>query len=293
MIAESKANKLPGPVSFVLERGVFVMMSRRSSQREGKQVRLFRKRFVIWLTPAGVARIAGAAAMILLVFWLLGRDVPVSRALATWAMPLSGQVIILDAGHGGIDGGAVSQEGHIEKDLNLAIALRLRDYLQQSGAIVYMTRDGDYDLASSGTKTTARRKTEDLKQRVQFIKDHKANLVISIHMNSIPSPRWFGAQTFYYPSNPNNVSLATLIQSELISSLENTKRVASTVDEVYLLKNLQDTPSALVEVGFLSNPSEAKKLADAEYQRRVAGAIYQGILRYGSGERVPGSPKTK
>ncbi|WP_082083744.1 N-acetylmuramoyl-L-alanine amidase CwlD [Paenibacillus beijingensis] len=258
-------------------------------RRGGRRSVFFRKRVIVWMSPRGVLRIAIGLSMIVLVAWMLGKEVPVSRTWTYWTLPLSGKTIVLDAGHGGVDGGAVSREGYIEKDLNLAIALHLRDYLQQAGAVVYMTREGDYDLAGSGTTGYSKRKTEDLLQRVQFVKDRGASMVVSIHMNSIPSSKWSGAQTFYYPSYPDNASLAALIQSEITRNLENTKRVASTVNTVYLLKALESVPSALVEVGFLSNPGEAQLLADAEYQKKVAASIYQGILRYSSGERLPGS----
>ena len=104
-------------------------------------------------------------------------------------------------------------------------------------------------------------------------------------MNSIPSPKWSGAQTFFYPNHPDNSVLAALIQDEIKRNLENTQRVAAQVNTVYLLKAIEDIPSALVEVGFLSNPGEASRLADANYQKMVSASVYQGILRYASGEK--------
>lgn len=224
----------------------------------------------------------------LLVLVLLVQEPHASRTWTYWTLPLSGKTIVVDAGHGGVDGGAVSKRGAVEKDLNLAIALYLRDYLQQAGAIVLMTREDDRDLADEGTRGYSRRKREDLLRRVELIRQKKPDLVISIHMNSIPSPRWSGAQTFYYPNHPDNALLAALIQDEIRRNLENTNRVAGKVNEVFLLKSIEDIPSVLVEVGFLSNPAEASRLADADYQRAAAASIYQGILRYASGER-PGT----
>ncbi|RXZ82792.1 N-acetylmuramoyl-L-alanine amidase CwlD [Paenibacillaceae bacterium] len=244
-----------------------------------------RNRIVIWMSYKGMLRIGLGLAMVALTFVLLTQEMPASRTWSYWTMPLSGKVIVIDAGHGGVDGGATSKQGLIEKDLNLAIALHLRDYLQEAGSLVYLTREGDYDLADQDTKGYSRRKTEDLLTRVKLIKDKKADLVISIHMNSIPQTKWSGAQTFYYPSNPHNESLAVLIQEEIKRNLENTNRLANRADTVYLLKSLDQIPSALVEVGFLSNPGEAKRLGDAEYQRKVAASIYQGVLRFTSGEK--------
>ncbi|EFM11456.1 N-acetylmuramoyl-L-alanine amidase CwlD [Paenibacillus curdlanolyticus YK9] len=253
-------------------------------------MRRYRSRIVIWLNYKGTIRIAIGLLIVMAAAVLIVQDFPASRTSTTWSLPLSGKTIAIDAGHGGIDGGAVSKQGAIEKDLNLAIALYLRDYLQQAGALVVMTREGDYDLASPDTKVTARRKTEDLVKRVAFIRENKADLVISVHMNSIPSPKWSGAQTFFYPNNTNNSVIAALIQDEIRRNLTNTNRVASVIrNEVYLMKQIKDIPMALVEVGFLSNPAEAARLADGNYQRSVAAAIYQGILRFSAGEK-PGAP---
>ncbi|MGO4370446.1 N-acetylmuramoyl-L-alanine amidase CwlD [Paenibacillus sp. MCAF20] len=245
------------------------------------------RHFVVWINYRGAIRIAIGLLVIALTAVLLGQGMPAARTWSNWTMPLSGKTIAIDAGHGGVDGGAMSKEGVIEKDLNLAIALYLRDYLQQAGAVVLMTREGDYDLATGDSRAYSKRKTEDLKKRVALIKENHPAAVISIHMNSIPSDKWSGAQTFFHPDkHPDNRSLATLIQDEIKRNLENTSRMPASKKDVYVLKELADMPTALVEVGFLSNPGEAARLADTEYQRQVAASIYQGILRYSSGEKV-------
>jgi N-acetylmuramoyl-L-alanine amidase len=210
-------------------------------------------------------------------------EMPSARTWTYWTLPLSGKVIALDAGHGGPDGGAVSREGAIEKDLNLAIVLHLRDFLQQSGALVVLTREGDYDLAGPDTKGYSRRKTEDLLERAERVQKRKVSLALSIHMNSIPSPKWSGAQTFYYSRNDRSGRLAADIQAEIRESLGNTSRAAKAKDDVYLLKTLQ-MPTALIEVGFLSHPEEARMLTDEDYQKKVAAAIYRGILKYAASE---------
>lgn len=245
-----------------------------------------RLRFVVWLTKRGWFRLGILTGLVTLTVFVFVSELPSSSTWTYWSMPLSGKVVVLDAGHGGADGGASSRNGTIEKDLNLAIVLHLRDYLQQSGALVTLTREGDYDLAEPGTKGYSRRKTEDLLKRADRVKDRKADLVISVHMNSIPSPKWSGAQTFYHSRSAEGKRLATDIQAELIDVLGNTNRVPKTNDGVYLLKTLE-MPTALVEVGFLSHPEEARLLADEQYQKKVAAAIYRGILRYaaGKGER--------
>ncbi|MCL6587378.1 MAG: N-acetylmuramoyl-L-alanine amidase CwlD [Anoxybacillus sp.] len=200
----------------------------------------------------------------------------------SWNLPLSGRIIILDPGHGGPDGGAVGDEV-LEKEITLRVAMKLRDYLQQQGALVLLTREDDYDLAEKDTKGYSRRKVEDLKRRVQLINQSEADLFISIHLNAIPSPRWRGAQTFYYGSLIENERLAKFIQAELRRNLENTDRSAKVINTVYLLKYAKK-PGALVEVGFLSNPEERELLASDRYQTKLAASIYKGILRYFSDE---------
>ncbi|KRE93810.1 N-acetylmuramoyl-L-alanine amidase [Paenibacillus sp. Soil766] len=245
-----------------------------------------KKRLVVWLTFHSSLKLLLSAMLVALVVFIYAYELPTTKTWSDWTLPLSGKTIALDAGHGGPDGGAESKDGIIEKDINLAITLRLRDYLQQAGAIVVLTRETDTDLAESGTKGYSKRKTEDLHNRADMIQNNNADMFLSIHLNSIPSNKWRGAQTFYYLNNPDNPNLAALIQSELKRNLENTDRVAKLADKtVYLLKTLK-IPSALVEVGFLSNPEEAKLLADENYQKMLAASVYQGILRYYAGEKV-------
>lgn len=245
-----------------------------------------RKRVVVWLTMHSGIKIVMSALLVALMLFMFTYELPSTKTWTYWTMPLSGKIIALDAGHGGPDGGARSKDGLEEKDVNLAIALHLRDYLQQSGALVVMTREDDRDLASPETKGYSKRKTEDLLKRAEFVTKQKSNLFVSIHLNSIPSPRWSGAQTFFYPNHADNSTLATLIQEEMKKNLKNTDRVAKQADkEIYLLKAMT-IPSALVEVGFLSNPGEAQLLRDPSYQKKIATSIYQGILRFYSGEKV-------
>ncbi|MDE5415799.1 N-acetylmuramoyl-L-alanine amidase CwlD [Alkalihalobacterium chitinilyticum] len=207
---------------------------------------------------------------------------------STWQLPLSGKVIILDPGHGGPDGGAVSKSGLLEKDVTLEIALDLRDYLQEAGALVLMTREEDKDLADSDIKKIRHRKVQDLKRRVELINGSDGDMFVSIHLNAIPSPKWKGAQTFYNRTIEENEYIAKFVQDEIRRNLENTHRVAKPIGNVYLIKQAK-IPGVLVEVGFLSNPEEARLLEKEKYQQKVAASIYQGILRYYSEEPVPAS----
>lgn len=245
-----------------------------------------KKRVVVWLTAHSGLKLAMSAMLIALMVFMFTYELPATKTWTYWTMPLSGKTIALDAGHGGPDGGASSKDGVIEKDVNLAITLHLRDYLQQAGAMVVLTREEDKDLADPNTKGYSKRKTEDLLKRAELINQKKADLFLSIHMNAIPSNKWSGAQTFYTSNHKDNRTLATLVQEEIKRNLKNTDRLPKPLDNgMYLLKTLQ-MPSTLIEVGFLSNPEESRLLRDPAYQKKVAASIYQGILRYYSGEKV-------
>ncbi|MEO3948021.1 N-acetylmuramoyl-L-alanine amidase CwlD [Gorillibacterium sp. CAU 1737] len=252
-------------------------------------MRRIRNRVIIWTTLRGRIKLSVTLMLLVMMVLVFGYRLPSESVSTQWSLPLSGKVIAIDAGHGGPDGGAVSREGVVEKDVNLAVALYLRDYLQEAGALVVMTRETDTDLADSGTKGYSKRKTEDLVRRAQALNARQVDLFLTIHMNSIPSPRWSGAQAFYTENHPDNAALAALVQDEIRKNLANTDRVAKPVDKtVYLLKMMK-VPSALVELGFLSNPEEARNLSQPSYQQKLAATVYQGILRYLSGEKAPAS----
>ncbi|MEI5909231.1 N-acetylmuramoyl-L-alanine amidase CwlD [Bacillus spongiae] len=221
----------------------------------------------------------GAAIVLFLLFQLTILD---DNSWKSWNLPLSGKIIYLDAGHGGPDGGASDREA-VEKEIALEVTLKLREYLQEQGALVLLTREEDTDLAEEGTKGYSRRKTEDLKKRLELINNSEADLFISIHLNAIESSRWSGAQTFYSPRYKENERLAKFIQAEFIRNLENTKREAKVISNVFILKHAKK-PGSLVEIGFLSNPEEKQKLMDDEYQESVAASIYEGVLRYFTNE---------
>lgn len=198
---------------------------------------------------------------------------------ASWSLPLSGKVIVLDAGHGGPDGGAVGKDQTVEKDIALKVTKQLQRYLQQAGALVYLTREADEDLAHEDTKGLSRRKSEDIRNRLQFIETKQPDLFLTIHLNALPSERWRGAQTFYYPSFEENAHLARMIQAEIRGNLENTDREALEINGIYLLKHAE-APGALVEIGFLSNIEERELLKREDYQEQMAASIYRGLLRY-------------
>lgn len=223
------------------------------------------------------------------VFWIVGFimlilliSFPINKTELMWGLspvPLSGKVIVIDPGHGGADGGAMGKDKTSEKEITLIVAKKLRHYLQQSGALVYLTREEDKDLAESGTKGLSARKSEDIRNRLAFIHEKEADLFLSIHLNALPSSRWRGAQTFYSTHLDENKQLAKMIQTELIRNLENTNRKALQIQNIYLLK-YAEVPGALVELGFLSNVEERELLKKNNYQNKLAISIYQGVLKY-------------
>ncbi len=191
---------------------------------------------------------------------------------------ISGRTIVIDAGHGGIDPGAVSAKGTLEKEITLGIARELEVLLKRAAVYVIMVRQGDYDLADSSETNLLNRKRQDLSKRVAIAEEANADLYISIHANYFPSPIWSGAQTFYYEGSGDGLHLAKTLQTELVRHLGPNNRLARPGD----FRVLRDTsmPAAMVEVGFLSNPREAELLSDASYQKKVAAAIFSGLLRY-------------
>lgn len=224
--------------------------------------------------------------LLLLLIIVLFRAIKSGDSWSSWALPLSGKVIVLDPGHGGPDGGAVGKGNVLEKEIALAISLQLRDYLQQAGALVIMTRETDQDLAGRDVQGLSRRKTDDLYKRLSIINESNGDLFLSVHLNVIPSPRWRGAQTFYNPTNEESEAVSLFIQDELRRNLENTDRKAKHLSNIFILKEA-DIPGAIVEVGFLSNPSENELLQQTPYQNKIAASIYQGILRYYAEEELP------
>jgi len=197
--------------------------------------------------------------------------------------------IVIDAGHGGFDGGAVSKDGTCEKDINMAIALRLRDLAEDDGWRVVMTRTEDQSLdeGDEERKRIRTRKTEDLRRRKEIIDETKPVLAVSIHLNSFqedPSVR--GAQTFF-PSRAESEQiveesrkLAEAIQEELVKGLQDgTERKALGKKDVLLLKDPK-VPTVIVECGFLTNPEDAERLKNETYQRQLSEFIYNGILTY-------------
>ncbi len=190
----------------------------------------------------------------------------------TFSMPLSNKIILIDAGHGGWDPGKVAGSNIFEKDINLSIAKKLQEYLEQSGAFVFMTRVEDKALSD--------KKMQDMRNRKEISNSTSADMMISIHQNSFSQKNIKGAQVFYYKESDSGKKLAELIQNEIKENVDaNNNRVAKTNSDYYVLRKIK-IPSVIVECGFLSNTNELEKLTSSDYQNKIAWAIYLGILDY-------------
>lgn len=188
-------------------------------------------------------------------------------------MPLANKIIYIDPGHGGIDCGAVYKDLK-ESKLNLDFSKMIGNTIQKLGGTIYYTRNGDYDLSS--TKT--RRKLSDLTNRIKIINESKADMYISIHMNSEESNSWHGAQIFYTNNNIKNIKIAKLLQESLnIKGI--TKRNISVIRNAYMYNKI-DIPGVLVEVGFISNYSDRIKLNDEDYAQKFSETLVEGIVKY-------------
>ena len=201
----------------------------------------------------------------------------------------SDKVILIDPGHGGIDGGAKSKTGTIEKDINLQISLKLRDNLEEKGYKVYMTRDNDEGLYEKGN-TVKEKKREDLNRRVEMKKETECDIFVSIHQNMFPQSKCYGAQV-WYATNENSYNLATVVQESIKQKVkDNNKRVAKPAAEAYLiLRDKHEGASILVECGFLSNPDEESRLKSEDHQNLIVEGISDGIDKYFEGDIGKGS----
>ena len=185
--------------------------------------------------------------------------------------------VAIDAGHGGFDPGKVGINNSLEKNINLSIAYKLKNYLEQNDISVLMTRKEDKGLYKESDRN---RKLADMQKRVTIINSSKALIAISIHQNSFTQENVKGAQVFYYQNSVEGKKLAEILQESLNTSLDNGKdRVAKSNSSYYLLIHT-DRPLVIVECGFLSNREEANRLCDDLYQEKIALAINTGVIEY-------------
>lgn len=187
-------------------------------------------------------------------------------------------VIIIDPGHGGIDSGASPKAGVEEKNLNLAVAKKLGSFLEAGGVEVVYTRTEDVMLSSEGAPT---RKTGDLMGRIKIAETYPDATFVSLHMNTLPSEKYSGLQTFYSENNALNQALARQIQSDVCTFLQpdNNRKEKEAKGKIYLLDRLS-CPAVLIECGFLTNPEECQKLQSEEYQNALAFTLSRSLLQF-------------
>ena len=189
-------------------------------------------------------------------------------------MPLLGKVIYPDPGHGGKDSGAFYKNVK-ESDLNLEISHKIMTKLKKDGAVVYLTRYGDYDLSANGAEN---RKRSDLSRRANIINQSGCDLYLSIHLNADVDNSWYGAQAYYDKINSKNKEIASIYQEEFAKYL-NSKRKYKEDSTLYLQRRITK-PGILLELGFLSNSNERTLLQNEKYQEKIAEAIRQGTIKY-------------
>lgn len=197
----------------------------------------------------------------------------------TVALPVTNKVIVVDAGHGTPDEGAESNNGVTEAEINLKIALKLQNLLEQSGAEVVLTRSDANAIYNIDSKTLRQKKNSDIHNRVKIGNESSADIFVSIHLNKIPQSQYWGWQCFYNQNEKSKV-LAESLQNNLNEAIQKeNKRIAMKLDTVYIMKHVE-IPISIVECGFLSNEEEEKKLQEDDYQDRLAWGIYNGIMDY-------------
>lgn len=217
-----------------------------------------------------------AASVIVLCFTLFA-----SKSVTTIAqnMPIDDRVVIvIDPGHGGEDGGAVSCTGALESHINLQISLRLRDLCHLLGLKTRMIRTTDIAVYTQG-KTIAEKKASDLRQRVDMVRQTEGAVLVSIHQNTFPESRYSGAQVFYAKTEGSKF-LAESMQNHLVATLKpDSTRKAKPAENIYLLQHI-NCPAILIECGFLSNPQEEAQLRNLQYQQKICCVIVCALSQY-------------
>ena len=248
--------------------------------------------------PCLVPLMAALTALLCAVTYLLGgfptgrakavpdTDTPADAPLVEDESAPPIRCVVIDAGHGGEDGGASSASGVVEKEINLAVALALRDLFEAAGIPVVMTRTKDVLLYDRNVDFKGRKKVLDLAARrlvaertaEAAAKDGGTSLFISIHMNAFPQPQYSGMQVWYGAAHPLSAEVAGRIQSAAVAIMpDNHRKIKAAGSNIYLLDRIQ-TPAVLVECGFLSNPEEAERLSREGYRYAVAAAVFAGVM---------------
>lgn len=190
------------------------------------------------------------------------------------------KIILIDPGHGGIDGGAVSKKGTVEKEVNLNIGLKLKENLEKQGYKVIMTREDDIGLYEDNGSVKEKKRV-DLNNRCKIKNDSNCDMFISIHLNMFTQSQYYGAQV-WYSDNDESKEFARIVQQNLIDDLDNSnKRKEKPAKNSFKILRCRDViPSIIVECGFLSNPQEEEKLKEEYYQQKIADSLLKSINMY-------------
>lgn len=190
-------------------------------------------------------------------------------------------IVIIDAGHGGLDGGTQSADGTLEKEINLKIALKLNDFLKSMGIKTILTRDTDISICDDDAVTIREKKISDIHNRLNIVESTENAILVSVHQNYFTQSKYYGAQVFYSKNNSDSKIIADIIQRNIANYLQkdNSREIKQSGSEIYLLHNAT-APAVMVECGFLSNPDEAEKLKDETYQQKIAFLISISIFEY-------------
>ena len=230
--------------------------------------------FLAIISPRAVFRVLAVVFLCFFLGWrLVGKDEPL-RTTVPLPGVVTGKTVVIDAGHGGRDPGAVGRSGLTEKEITLDIALRLRRLFSRVGVYVVMTREKDLDYGETGDLSRGTRKSRDLAYRAGIANRSGADLLLSIHVNSFPQSIWSGAQCFYEAGAGEQ---SGRYPGQLAPGRPNRRRP---VAADYLILKATRMPAVTVEVGFISNPREERLLADKAYREQVAEAIFAGTVGY-------------
>ena len=224
--------------------------------------RIKKQKYLIWIILLSVLTVFVGIAVV----------VPY---IAIGSSPKLEYTIVIDAGHGGRDGGSIGVDGSVEKDLNLEYAKSLQKLLTNAGIKVIMTRSGDTGLYNENADN---KKLSDMRKRRDIINNSMPDLVISVHMNSFPLASCKGAKTFYQIGSNTSFNVAKKIQSCLSYYMGNTSKTVSEGD--YYILNCSQYTSVLVECGFISSPEEVKLLNNQDYREKFTYSVYRGIMMY-------------
>ena len=189
--------------------------------------------------------------------------------------------VIIDAGHGGEDGGTIGINGAFEKDINLDIALKLEEMLRSAGVKTRLTRETDTLLYDRNSNYQGHKKSQDMAARLSIAEGYEDAIFVSIHMNSFSQSKYKGLQVYYSENSPLSSNLAQTVQSHVATTLQptNTRKIKPSENNIYLLDKIKH-PAILIECGFLSNAEECELLSDKQYQNKLCIVLYSAIIDY-------------